>query len=154
MYFFNRCNLYIVWKWFKVEIILILQKYLFWGIYKSEKSNRRSWLEQRSVIKILVAEKFKPNEIYRRMSNVRRETGFSQSIDYFGKPVAINCALKAKLTLLNDSLRYSSINLSLCVCVSMGVCMCACVHAFACVYVCVCARVEVCLFVCVCVCVI
>ena len=55
--FFHKCKLCIVWNWFIVKIIWIPQKYI-------KKS------EQRSVINLLVAEKCKPCEIYRRMCEV------------------------------------------------------------------------------------
>ena len=29
--FFLKCNLCMVWSWFREKITLILQKYLFWG---------------------------------------------------------------------------------------------------------------------------
>ena len=41
-----------------------------------------SWLEQKSVIKFLVAEKCKPCEIYRRMCDVYRKACFSQKNVY------------------------------------------------------------------------
>ena len=43
--FFHKCKLHIVWNWFIVRIILILQKYLFWD-------KQCSSLEQRSDIKL------------------------------------------------------------------------------------------------------
>ena len=33
-FFFHKCKLWIVWNWFIPKIILILQKYLFWGYSK------------------------------------------------------------------------------------------------------------------------
>ena len=61
--FFHICKLIIVWNLFIAKNILISQKYLFEAIQNGNKS-KYSRLEQRSVIKFLVAEKSKPCEIY------------------------------------------------------------------------------------------
>ena len=39
-----------------------------------------SWLEQRSVMKVLLAEKCKPCEIYRKMCDVYKEACFGEKI--------------------------------------------------------------------------
>ena len=67
--FFHKCTLYIVWNWFIVKIILISQKYLFWGYSKCWQIKQCSRLEQKSVIKSLVVEKCKLCEIYKIMGN-------------------------------------------------------------------------------------
>ena len=67
------CKLGIVWNWFIAKIILIFQKkYSFYGYSKWWQVKQYSRLEQRSVIKFLVAEKCKPCEIY-RMCDMYRE---------------------------------------------------------------------------------
>ena len=61
-FFFYRYKHCIVWNWFMVKFILILQKYFFWGYSKWLQIKHCSRLEQRSVIKLLVAEKCKFTE--------------------------------------------------------------------------------------------
>ena len=61
------------------KVILLLGKYLFWGYSKWRKIKQSSLgFEQRSVIKILVVEKWKTTKIYRRMGDVYEEEGLSQ----------------------------------------------------------------------------
>ena len=64
--FFLKCKLCIVWNWFIAKIILLSQKYLFYGYLKWWQIKQCSRLVQGFVIKFLVA-KCKPCEIYRRM---------------------------------------------------------------------------------------
>ena len=61
MFFYKR-KLCIVWIWFITKIILTSQKYL-----------SCSSLEQKFIINFLVAKKWKPCEIYRRMCDVYGE---------------------------------------------------------------------------------
>ena len=66
-------------NWFIAKISLILQKYFVLRLSKmaTNKKKESSWIEQRTVIKVLLAEKCKPCEIYRRMYDVYGEAGFS-----------------------------------------------------------------------------
>ena len=56
------------------KVILILQNYLFLAYLKMAENQTESFrLEQRSVIRFLMAEKYKPCEIYRKMCNMYGE---------------------------------------------------------------------------------
>ena len=65
-------------------MILILQKIFVMGLFKMKANQTKcSRLEQRSIFKFLVAEKCKPCEIYRKMSDVYgEETCFSKKYLY------------------------------------------------------------------------
>ena len=79
--FFHQCKHSIVWNWFIVKIILVSKKIFVWYILELvENQTEFPRLEQRSVIKVLVAEEWKPWEIYRRMCDVFREACFSQKM--------------------------------------------------------------------------
>ena len=62
---------------FMAKIISILQKYLF---FEPIQNGGKSRLEQKSVIKFLVAEKCKPCEIYKRICDKYREECFSKKM--------------------------------------------------------------------------
>ena len=57
---------------------LVYSKNICFEINQNSGKTEFSNLEQMSVIKFLLAKKYKPCEIYRRMYDVYREAGFSQ----------------------------------------------------------------------------
>ena len=67
----------IVWNWFIVKFILILQN-IFVPIQIAKNPTAYSRLDQRSLIQYLVAEKCKSCEIHRRIRDSYREANFSQ----------------------------------------------------------------------------
>ena len=64
-----------------LKIILLPQKWLFWGYLRWWQIKQCSMLKQRSVIKFLVAEKCKPCEIYGRMYGTYGEAYFNLKND-------------------------------------------------------------------------
>ena len=68
--FSNKSKLYIVWNWFIAKIYFNLTKIVLLRLFKIAANQREcSRLEQRSVMKSLLAKKSKPCGIYRRMEN-------------------------------------------------------------------------------------
>ena len=78
--FFSKCKLRIVLNLFLVNIILILQNYLFWSYLKWRKIRVLEAWTNRSVIKFLLAEKCKQCEICIKIRDVYREAGISQNM--------------------------------------------------------------------------
>ena len=74
-FFLHKYKLCIVWAWLITKIILISQK-RFEAIQNGGTECSR--LEERSVIKILEDEKYRPYEIYRRMHDAYKEAGVSK----------------------------------------------------------------------------
>ena len=65
---------------FKAKIILILQKYLFWGYSKWHQIKQYTKLEQKSVSKFLLAKNCKPYENYRRIWDVYWQACFNEKM--------------------------------------------------------------------------
>ena len=80
MIIFDKYKFWIVWNWFIAQIILTLQKYLFWGYSKRQLKQTAPELKQRSVMKFLAAEKYKHDEFCRRMCVVYKEAYFRQKM--------------------------------------------------------------------------
>ena len=56
IFFFHKCKLWIVWNSFTVKIILISQKYLFWGYSKWQQIKQSApGLNKSLFIKFLMA---------------------------------------------------------------------------------------------------
>ena len=63
-----------IWNWFIVKNYFNPPKYLFWGYSKWWQIKQSAFgLKRGQLSNVLVAEKYKPCEIYRKMYDVYRE---------------------------------------------------------------------------------